>query len=109
MALAEAGARPEGATRRVRRRPDLTTPTLLGLPLAWLVVFFVLPIAIVAAYSFNVYSLLPGEHGFTLDGWRSFIHSSVYLGLFWKSVEMTLIVSVVVVALAYPVAYYLAF
>src|SRR4029079_7516164 len=30
------------------------------------------------------------------------------LGLFWKSVKMSLIVSVVVVALAYPVAYYLA-
>ena len=67
-----------------------------------------LPIAIVAAYSLNVYSLLPGEHGFTLDGWRGFIHSSVYLGLFWKSVKMSLIVSVAVVALAYPLAYYLA-
>src|SRR5439155_6214253 len=96
------------AARRERLRLDLTTPTLLGLPVAWLVVFFVLPIAIVAAYSLNVYSLLPGEHGFTLDGWRAFIHSSVYLGLFWKSVKMSLIVSVAVVALAYPLAYYLA-
>src|SRR5205823_1042598 len=70
--------------------------------------FFVVPIAIVALYSFNVYSLFPGEHGFTLDAWRAFLHSSVYLGLFWKSVKMSLIVSTVVVALAYPVAYYLA-
>ena len=67
-----------------------------------------LPIAIVAAYSFDVYSLFPGKHGFTLEAWRAFIHSSVYLGLFWKSVKMSLIVSAVVVALAYPVAYYLA-
>jgi spermidine/putrescine transport system permease protein len=66
------------------------------------------PVAIVAAYSFDVYSLFPGEHGFTLAAWRAFLHSSVYLGLFWKSVKMSLIVSVVVVALAYPVAYYLA-
>jgi spermidine/putrescine transport system permease protein len=86
----------------------VTTPALLGLPIAWLAVFFVLPIAIIAAYSVDVYSILPGKHGFTFDAWRSFIHTSVYLGLFWKSVKMSLIVSAVVVALAYPVAYYLA-
>jgi len=55
-----------------------------------------------------VYSLFPGKHGFTLEAWRAFVHSSVYLSLFWKSVKMSLIVSAVVVALAYPVAYYLA-
>src|SRR5437868_11813531 len=86
----------------------MTTASLLGLPFAWLAVFFVVPVAIVAAYSFDVYSLFPGKHGFTLAAWRAFLHSSVYLGLFWKSVKLSLIVSVVVVALAYPVAYYLA-
>jgi spermidine/putrescine transport system permease protein len=95
-------------TGRKRARLDLTTPGLLGLPLVWLAVFFVLPIAIVAAYSFNVYSLDPGPHSFTLEAWRSFVHDPVYLHLFWKSVQMSLIVSVVIVVLAYPLAYYLA-
>src|SRR5919199_4478077 len=103
----EAGAPTVGLLRR-RARLDLTTPALLTLPLAWLGVFFVAPIVIVAAYSFDLYSLFPGEHGFTLDAWRAFAHSSVYLALFWKSVKMSLLVSAVVVALAYPVAYYLA-
>jgi spermidine/putrescine transport system permease protein len=89
-------------------RGHITTPALLGFPVAWLVAFFVVPIVIVGLYSVDVYSLFPGAHGFTLAAWRAFIHSSVYLGLFWKSVKMALIVSVVVVALAYPVAYYLA-
>jgi spermidine/putrescine transport system permease protein len=101
------GGSESGLTLR-RFRLSLTTPALLGLPTAWLVVFFVVPIGIVALYSFNVYSLFPGQNGFTLDGWRAFIHSDVYLGLFWKSVKMSLIVSVVVVVLAYPLAYYLA-
>ena len=105
MAIA-ARASPTGSRRRWRL--DLTTPTLLGLPLAWLAVFFLAPIAIVAAYSFNVYSLDPGPHSFTITAWHDFLHSSIYLKLFWKSVKMSLIVSVVVVALAYPVAYYLA-
>ena len=106
MAIAEAREPP--APRRWRRRLDLTTPTLLGLPLAWLVVFFLAPIAIVAAYSLDVYSLDPGPHSLTLSAWHDFVHSSIYLKLFWKSVKMSLIVSVVVVALAYPLAYYLA-
>jgi spermidine/putrescine transport system permease protein len=108
MALAEARGSPEGLPHRRRLRLDLTTPTLLGLPLAWLAVFFLVPIAIVAAYSFDVYSLDPGPHGFTLTAWHDFLHSSVYLRLFWKSVKMSLAVSAIIVVLAYPLAYYLA-
>src|SRR3954447_23798870 len=107
MTLVEAGGRPERAPRR-KRRLDLTTPAPPGLPVAWLAVFFLVPIAIVAAYSFDVYSLDPGPHGFTLAAWRAFLHSSVYLALFWKSVKMSLTVSAIIVLLAYPLAYYLA-
>jgi spermidine/putrescine transport system permease protein len=108
MKLAKAGDSPPHVPSRWRWRLDLVTPTLLGLPLAWLAVFFLVPIAIVAAYSFDVYSLDPGSHGFTLTAWHHFLHSSVYLKLFWKSVKMSLIVSAIIVALAYPLAYYLA-
>src|SRR5256885_12343601 len=107
MAAPEAGASAPVPRRRFRR-PDLSTPSLLGLPLAWLAVFFLVPIGIVAAYSFDVYSLDPGPHSFTLTAWRDFLHSSVYLRLFWKSVRMSLTVSAIVVVLAYPLAYYLA-
>ncbi len=71
----EAGTPPVRLPRRRRVRLDLTTPTLLGPPVAWLVVFFLVPIAIVAAYSFDLYSLFPGKHGFTLAAWRAFAHS----------------------------------
>jgi spermidine/putrescine transport system permease protein len=93
---------------RRRRRLDLTTPGLLGLPLAWLVAFFLVPIGIVGAYSIDVFSIFPGKHPVTLAGWHDFLHSAVYLKLFWKSVRMSLIVSALVVLLAYPLAYYLA-
>src|SRR6266567_2437966 len=108
MAIADAGSSPGHIPRRRRLRVDLTTPTLLGLPLAWLAVFFLVPIGIVAAYSFDVYSLDPGPHSFTLTAWHDFLHSSVYLKLFWKSVKMSLTVSAIIVLLAYPLAYYLA-
>jgi spermidine/putrescine transport system permease protein len=90
------------------RRPDPTTPGLLGLPLAWLVVFLLVPVGIVAAYSFDVLVLGGGPHGFTIGAWSDFFSSSVYLSLFWKSVELSLIVSAIIVALAFPLAYYLA-
>jgi spermidine/putrescine transport system permease protein len=94
--------------RRRRLRLGLATPGLLGLPMAWLVVFFLVPIGIVGAYSVNALSIVPGRHPLTLDGWRSLLHGGVYLSLFWKSVQMSLVVSAIVVVLAYPLAYYLA-
>jgi spermidine/putrescine transport system permease protein len=94
--------------RRRRLQIDLTTPGLLGLPLGWLVVFFLVPIGIVGAYSLDALSIYPGKHPLTLAGWHDLLNSSVYLRLFWKSVKMSLIVSTIVVALAYPLAYYLA-
>jgi spermidine/putrescine transport system permease protein len=91
-----------------RKRLNLATPGLLGLPLAWLVVFFVVPIGIVGAYSLDVFSIYPGKHPVTWSGWDDFFHSAIYLKLFWKSVRLSLLVSVIVVLLAYPLAYYLA-
>ena len=67
-----------------------------------------MPIAIVACYSFNVYSINPGPHSFTLAAWHDFLHSAQYLALFWKSVKMALTVSTIIVLLAYPLAYYIA-
>src|SRR5919109_2442273 len=103
---ARAGVRPRQRPRR--KRLDLTTPALLGLPLGWLVFFFLVPIGIVAAYSVDALSIYPGEHPLTLRGWDDFVHSAIYLKLFWKSVKLSLLVSVVVVLLAYPLAYFLA-
>jgi spermidine/putrescine transport system permease protein len=110
---AEAGTSGAGRAGRRRFRLDLTAPTLLGLPVAWLIVFFVVPIGIVAAYSLDALSITTGPHPVTLTAWRHLITGDpflghIYLALFWKSVKMSLIVSIVVVALAYPLAYYLA-
>jgi spermidine/putrescine transport system permease protein len=92
----------------VRRRLDLTTPALLGLPIVWLVAFLLVPVGIVAAYGVDVLGLGPGPHAFTFQAWSDFFHSSIYLNLFWKSVELSLIVSAIIVVLAFPLAYYLA-
>ena len=51
---------------------------------------------------------MPGAHALTLSAWHDLFHNGIYLRLFWKSVEMSLIVSAIVVVLAYPLAYFLA-
>jgi spermidine/putrescine transport system permease protein len=107
LTIEAATSEPAAAPRR-RRRLRLTTPALLGLPVAWLAVFFLAPIAIVAAYSVDVLVLFPGPHGFTISAWRSLFSGTPYLHLFAKSVEMSLIVSAIVVLVAYPLAYFLA-
>jgi ABC-type spermidine/putrescine transport system permease subunit I len=116
MAADSSGEVAPAPTRRGRRRHlDLTAPGLLGLPVGWLVLFFLVPIGIVGAYSLDALHLplSPGPHPVTLSAWRDFFGGDpfsghVYLSLFWKSVKMSLLVSAVIVALAYPLAYYLA-
>ena len=75
----------------------------------WLVAFFVVPLFIVAAYSVGGLSLFPTDRGIELHDWGRFLSGdSVYMGLFWKSIRLSLLVSVIVVLLAYPVGYFLA-
>jgi spermidine/putrescine transport system permease protein len=107
--VAELAAGELNRRSRRSRRTWLGTLGLLSGPLLWLIVFFLLPVVIVAAYSVGALSLLPSDVPGGLDIWRRFLTGqSIYLGLFWKSVRMALTTSVVVVALAYPIAYFLA-
>ncbi len=76
----------------------------------WLALFFVAPVLYVAAYSIGAIKLFPTDAGvISFDDWNHFLRGgSVYMGLFWKSIRISLTVSVVVVVLAYPIGYFLA-
>ena len=100
--------RPATRKKGHRARPGLTTAGLLGPPLLWLGIFFLVPVVLIFLYSVNVFSLYPGGQYFTLDAWKNFLDGSPFLDLFWKSVRMSLIVSAAAVVAAYPVAYFLA-
>ena len=59
----------------------------------------------------NVLHVLPTDPNvITFDSWSRFLggRHSIYLGLFWKSVRISLIVSITVVVLSYPIGYFLA-
>ncbi len=98
------------SAKRWRRRERRGTAGLLSAPLVWLVLFFVVPVAFIAAYSVGAVSLFPTDSGvISLEDWGRFLGGgSIYMGLFWKSIRMSVTVSVVVVLLAYPIGYFLA-
>jgi spermidine/putrescine transport system permease protein len=101
--------RPARKRLRLRRSDGLTTTGLLAAPILWLVIFFAIPVVLVALLSVGGITLFPGDDVWTFSAWKSFLNlDSLYLDLFWRSVRMSLIVSVVCVLLAYPVAYFLA-
>jgi spermidine/putrescine transport system permease protein len=106
--VVSAGA--EATAKRWRRRERGTTAALLSAPLLWLTLFFVAPVLYVAAYSIGAIKLFPTDAGvISLDDWTHFLHGgSVYMSLFWKSIRISLTVSIVVVLLAYPIGYFLA-
>ena len=99
-----------GGRRRSRlaKRRQRATRRLLALPIAWLVAFFIVPVGLVAAYSIGLLNAFEREPGFTWNAWNDFFTGGVYLRLFWRSLRLASIVSVMVIVLAYPIAYFLA-
>ncbi|MGH2630382.1 MAG: ABC transporter permease [Actinomycetota bacterium] len=69
-----------------------------------------IPVGFVAAYSVGAVALFPTDTGVvSLSSWQRLLTGgSAYMGLFWKSIRMSLTVSVVVVLVAYPIGYFLA-
>ena len=106
-------AQPVPRTRSIRRPrfrgKNMKTAALIAPPLLWLVVFFAIPVVLVGLLSVGGIVLFPGDEVWTLSSWKSFLDlDSVYMGLFWKSIKMSLIVSAICVVIAYPIAYFLA-
>ena len=109
-ATAQTTRAPADVHGRPRRRRGnwRATSGLLATPTIWLIVFFVAPVVLVGLYSVGALTLLRNDDYLSLEHWQLFLASDTYLGLFWKSVRMSLGVSITSVLLAYPIAYLLA-
>jgi spermidine/putrescine transport system permease protein len=94
--------------RGTRHQRALGTLALVSPSVGYLVLFFLIPVLTVAAYSVGLLTLTSRDAYLSVQPWRDFLFGSIYLGVFWRSVEMALVVSVISVVLAYPVAYVLA-
>jgi spermidine/putrescine transport system permease protein len=113
MSEAQSVGRRRGFPFRRRWRPGRAW---LSVPVtAYLLAGLIVPIILIALYSVHLLTnLIFPPAKFSVDTWKSFLPylhhgSSVYFDRFKTSMVITLIVSVVAVLAAYPLAFFLAF
>lgn len=66
----------------------------------WMALFVVIPIALIVVYAFTTSS-----GGFTLN---NFSHMLEYAGVFWRSIRLAFVATVICLVIGYPVAYVLS-
>lgn len=90
------------------RRPTATAAALLGPGLAWLLLFFLVPIGLMLVYSTMRRGTYGGViPGFTLDNYRRFF-DPLYLDILRRTVVWSLGCTVACLVVGYPVAYVIA-
>ncbi|WP_265288434.1 ABC transporter permease [Verminephrobacter eiseniae] len=83
---------------------------LLGPPLAWFVVFYLLPLFALLGQSvltFDEFSMTV-THELTFDNFKTLITEPVNLDIFWRTFSMSVAVTIACTLLGYPLAYYMA-
>jgi spermidine/putrescine transport system permease protein len=79
-------------------------------PLAWVIVFLLVPYALLFCYSFwSVSDTQTILHTWTLDNYRELLAKSVYLQTLLRSMWIAARVTLFSLLLGYPLAYYLSF
>ncbi len=90
------------------RRPGARAAALAGPGVAWLLVFFAAPIAIMFGYSFMPRGIYGGvEPGVTLEHYARFL-DPLYLRVVWRTVALALLTTALCLALGYPMAWLIA-
>jgi spermidine/putrescine transport system permease protein len=90
--------------KRTLRLTTLLTPVT-----AWLVLFSLIPLGVMAVYSFQGNATGSTTTTFTLANYERFFQSSSFQMVLWRSLWIAILTAVFSVALAYPLAYYLVF
>jgi spermidine/putrescine transport system permease protein len=82
---------------------------LIGPPSVYLTLFFLLPLGIMAVFSFRAGTIGEARNVFTLEHYRQFIANAAYHRLLWRSSLMAFGIASISTLLAYPLAYFLTF
>jgi len=83
--------------------------TLLAPPALWLFLLFILPLGIMAVFSFRAGSFGAEREQFTLENYQQFFANRSYLNLLGQSVVIAFQTALITVVLSYPLAYFLSF
>jgi len=113
MTAAAEGSRPLRMSR-ARRNALLQSEPVQGFALIsptflYALILLVLPILVVIAHSFWTQNYLTIDRTFTLENYRIALTEPIYRDLLWRSLCISLTVSLLTVILAYPIAYFISF
>lgn len=87
----------------MRKSKFLMIPVLL-----WMALFLLIPMAIVVVISFmNRDTLGNVVFGFSLTGYKTFF-DSLYLGIYWDTLVLSVLTTLICLLVSYPLAYYIA-
>lgn len=87
----------------MRKSRFLLTPVLL-----WLFLFLIVPMLIVIGISFLSRDALGNiVFSFSLEGYKTFF-DPLYLGIYWDTLVLSLLTTVICLLVSYPLAYYIA-
>jgi spermidine/putrescine transport system permease protein len=114
MTAAAEGSASSAARRRRSGKALLQSESFQGLALIsptllYALVLLVTPILVVIAHSFWSQHYLTIDRTFTLENYRIALTEPIYRDLLWRSLTISLLVSLFTVVLAYPIAYFISF
>lgn len=93
---------------RFLRYLPLRSSTLLWGSAGWLVLFFLAPLLLVVLYSFTTRGPYGGVQWiFSGENYRR-AFDALYLGVYWRSVVIAAVTTLICLLVSYPVAYYIA-
>src|SRR5260370_21513289 len=87
-----------------RSYPGSRSYLLLAPAAVWMVLFLVLPLAMIIYVSFWTQSTFKIEPKLTLDSWQTFFGSATYINSLWTTIRIWLIVLISTFVLGYPTA-----
>lgn len=90
-------------------RRNLSGALVLGIPMAWIVLFMLVPYGIIATYSFWIKAYPTFKPAFQFGNYVTLFTDPQYVQVLLRTLKISALVSAASLALAYPFAYWLVF
>jgi len=81
---------------------------LLAPPVVWMLIFYLIPLAILLVYAFWSVDYLTVVREFTLENFKTIVTNELYPRVLLRTIALAAIVTLIDIALAFPIAYFLA-
>jgi putative spermidine/putrescine transport system permease protein len=92
----------------ISARPRVATGLLLAPGMLWMLLFLIVPLALIVYFSFWTQEGSALTPDLTLDSYQRFFRSDVYVGVMLNTVRTWLIVLGLTLLIGYPVAYFIS-